>query len=28
VTIESKPGQGTVVTCLFPMSRQLTQSAA
>jgi signal transduction histidine kinase len=28
VTIESKPGQGTVVTCLFPMSRQLAQSAA
>jgi signal transduction histidine kinase len=28
VTIESKPGKGTVVTCLFPMSRQLAQTAA
>jgi signal transduction histidine kinase len=28
VTIESTPGEGTVVVCVFPASRQLTQSAA
>jgi len=28
VTIESTPGEGTVVSCVFPVSRQLTQSAA
>jgi len=28
VTIESTPGEGTVVSCVFPASRQLTQSAA
>ena len=28
VTIESTPGEGTVVVCVFPESRQLTQSAA
>jgi len=28
VTIESTPGEGTVVACAFPASRQLTQSAA
>ena len=28
VTIDSTPDQGTVVTCVFPASRQLTQTAA
>ncbi|MGN6571430.1 MAG: PAS-domain containing protein [Pseudolabrys sp.] len=28
VTIESTPGEGTVVSCVFPASRQLTQTAA
>ena len=28
VTIESTPGEGTVVACVFPVSRQLTQTAA
>jgi signal transduction histidine kinase len=28
VSIESTPGRGTVVTCVFPVSRELTQSAA